>query len=546
MEPTEKPGDTSEFTENLSDNPYLTGWKLRLVTGTLMLGMFMVGVDSTIIGVVTPKITTAFHSMDDIAWYGSGYMLPHTVLQPTLGAVYRSFSVTWIYLISIAIFEVGSCLCAAAPSSAVFIVGRVIAGCGAAGVVQGTLSIVAASVPKKKVPLYYGYVLGLQAVSACTAPIFGGIFADKVSWRWCFYINLPFGGIGLLVVPWLIRPRPSNKDIQRLPVLARLRRMDWLGTLLFMGAFTCLLLALQWGGQTKPWNSSDVLGNFVGFGLLLCVFIYFQGRNNEDSLIPRRILKQRTVLFGSIYLIFLGFQTSVYLYYVPIYFQAVRGTSAMNSGVRMIALDAARILFIIISGALVTYYGYYMPYMIAGTAINAIGAGLMVTLNMDTSTSLSTAFMFIVGAGAGIGGFQPFTAIQAALSDDDLPIGNGLTVFGLQLGSTLAFSISQTLFLTKIFQFVENSPLTAGISRAAIVAAGASHIDILTKEPKALQVLKVAYRLGIKDTMIVALVAICLAHLCLPGMEWLKLGDKALPEQDSALKNAKAEVKSDV
>lgn len=189
---------------------YLTGWRLKLVIITLALGMFLVGVDSSIIGVVTPSITTTFHSMDDISWYGSGYMLPHTVLQPTLGTFYKSCNVTYVYFISIFIFEgklsfrsvhlsitlcianrmetVGSCLCAAAPNSTIFIVGRVIAGCGGAGILQGTLSIVGYSVPKKKVPIYYGYVLSVQAISACSAPIFGGIFADKISWRWCFWM----------------------------------------------------------------------------------------------------------------------------------------------------------------------------------------------------------------------------------------------------------------------------------------------------------------------------------------------------------------------
>jgi MFS family permease len=87
------------------DANYLTGWRLRLVTITLALGMFLVGVDSSIIGVVTPSITTTFHAMDDISWYGSGYMLPHTVLQPTLGTFYKSFNVTYVYLVSVLIFE---------------------------------------------------------------------------------------------------------------------------------------------------------------------------------------------------------------------------------------------------------------------------------------------------------------------------------------------------------------------------------------------------------------------------------------------------------
>jgi hypothetical protein len=99
------PADSKENLTGSDTKEYVTGWSLRLLTGALMLGMFLVGVDSSIIGVVTPKITTSFHAMDDIAWYGSGYMLPHTVLQPTFGSFYKMFNVKAVYLASIAVFE---------------------------------------------------------------------------------------------------------------------------------------------------------------------------------------------------------------------------------------------------------------------------------------------------------------------------------------------------------------------------------------------------------------------------------------------------------
>jgi hypothetical protein len=173
-----------------------------------------------------------------------------------------------------------------------------------------------------------------------------------------------------------------------------------------------------------------------------------------------------------------------------------------------------------------------MPYMAVGTAISCIGAGLLVTLNTTTTTALSTAFLFIVGVGAGIGGNQPFTALQAVLSDEDMSIGNGLTVFGLQLGTSLAFAISQTVFLTKIFHKVEMAADMSYISRTSIVQAGASHLEELAKDVQGLRVLREAYSAGIKDTMIVALVAICLSLLCLPGMEWVKLGQKQEEKQE--------------
>ena len=290
---------------------HLTGWRLALVTISLALGMFLTGVDASIIGVATPGITTSFQAIDDPAWYGSGYMLPHTALQPILGSFFKSFNVRYVYLVSIIIFEAGSILCAAAPTSTAFIFGRVIAGCGAAGILQGTLTIVGYSVPKKQVPLYYGYVLSVQGISACTSPIIGGIFTDRVNWRWCFWINIPIGAVALLMVLLLVKPKTSHEALRSLPALERLKQLDWIGTFIFLAAFTCLFLALHWSGQTKPWDSSEVIGLFGGFVALFCAFAATQQWTGEKSLLPRRILKQRTVLFGTMYLILFGLQMVV-------------------------------------------------------------------------------------------------------------------------------------------------------------------------------------------------------------------------------------------
>jgi hypothetical protein len=123
--------------------------------------------------------------------------------------------------------------------------------------------------------------------------------------------NLPLGGIAFIMVMMLLKPKPAKDEIRALTVLQRLLRMDWMGTMLFLAAFTCLFLALQWGGQTKPWRSSMIIGLFIGFGLLLGVFMFTQKFTGERSLLPRRVLRQRTVLSGTIYLIMSGLQLGI-------------------------------------------------------------------------------------------------------------------------------------------------------------------------------------------------------------------------------------------
>jgi MFS family permease len=141
-------------------------------------------------------------------------------------------------------------------------------------------------------------------LSTCTAPIFGGALTDHVSWRWCFYINLPVGAVAMILIPIFVRVKPSGEALRNMSVLERLRRLDWLGTFLFTSSIVCLFLALQWGGQTKAWKDPVIIALLVVFAVVLAVFGWTQKLAGERALIPLRLLSQRTVLFGSIHLFF--------------------------------------------------------------------------------------------------------------------------------------------------------------------------------------------------------------------------------------------------
>ena len=185
---------------------YPRGWRLFLIVLPLCLGTLLVAIDSTIIAVAIPKIASTFRALDQVAWYGSGYLLTVTAFQPTFGKIYKYFDIKLTYMVSIIIFEgkpqlasalyltnrsrllVGSVLCAAAPNSSTFILGRVVAGIGAAGLFQGALCIIALSVPLEKRPLFLGIVVSAFGLAACFGPILGGALTKDVTWRWCFWM----------------------------------------------------------------------------------------------------------------------------------------------------------------------------------------------------------------------------------------------------------------------------------------------------------------------------------------------------------------------
>ena len=231
-------------------------------------------------------------------------------------------------------------------------------------------------------------------------PVLGGVFTDTISWRWCFYINLPItavavGGIILCL---------ENPDVLRTKktLLQKLSELDYIGPLFFLPALLCLFLALQFGGAKFAWNSGAIVGLFFGFGILILMWVYSQYRLGEKATVPFRVMFQRTVLFSSIFSLFTGAAITTLSFYIPLYFQAIKGSSATKSGVETLPLIIATTVASFAAGILVTVTGYYTPIMIFGMAEFAIGGGLLTTLGVNTSFARTLGYQILAGIGAGM------------------------------------------------------------------------------------------------------------------------------------------------
>jgi MFS family permease len=298
--------------ETDDDSRYPSGTKLALLTSGLAMATFVIALDNTIIATAIPRITTDFDALNDVGWYGSSYLLTTTSLQPSFGKVYTYFDVKWVYLSALMIFELGSILCAAATGSTMLIVGRAVAGAGAAALFSGGMTIVGYSVPLRRRAIYIAALSSMFGIASVVGPILGGALTDKASWRWCFWINLPFGGIALATVFFYFSNPPRRHT--DMTVKQKVRQIDILGAFFLISAIVSLLLALQWGGTVYPWSDSKVWGCLLSFGLLILVFCGIQVWLKDRATMPPRILcKQRTVGACALFSAFLAMALYTYV-----------------------------------------------------------------------------------------------------------------------------------------------------------------------------------------------------------------------------------------
>lgn len=282
----------------------------------------------------------------------------------------------------------------------------------------------------------------------------------------------------------------------------------------------------QWGGFVYPWHDSKVWGCLLGFGLLISIFIGIQiWRGDLATLPPRIIVRQRTVLACSLFSTFLAMGLYTHIYYLPFYFQAVKGTSAEGSGIRTIPYLVSITISSIAVGGFVTVVGLYVPFTWFGSAIFTIGAGMIYTLRVNSSTGTWIGYQILAGAGAGACVQIPFIAVQVVLEKKDMPIGNAIAIFFNSLGGAISISIAQNIFSNAL---VKQLPIHApDVDPRAVIAAGATHIrEVVTRNQ--LPGVLLAYNDALTQAYILAIATAGLATLSSLLFEWKSVKGKKL------------------
>ncbi|KAG0228265.1 major facilitator superfamily domain-containing protein [Mortierella sp. GBAus27b] len=449
----------------------------------LAMASFLASLDGTIIATALPKIASDFQAQKEMSWVATAYLLTFNAFQPLYGKFSDIFGRKAMMLFATLTFMAGSAGAGAASSMTMLIVFRAIQGLGASGLLSIVLIVISDIFPLEERPKYQSIIWSVFGISSVVGPLLGGVFVQEVTWRWCFYINLPLGVVTLASVVLFLRLPFVRQELSR-----QLARIDYLGTALIIASVICLLLPITWGGSPEhPWNSAEIIALFCVAAVLIGILLWVESKAVEPIIPPRMFLnKTVSVLFGVNFLTGMGFLGVIF--YSPIYFQVVKGV-ATASGLHLLPMVLGLVVASIASGAVLNKVKDYRIFIWIGTVMMSIGVGLCMLLDAGSGMDQQIGFLLIVGLGIGLILQTVMLAAQAAVEKEEMAIVTALCGFFNSIGGGIGIAMCSALFNNHLSgQFRSFSPEVQGILMQYRVTESIEAVRELPPEVKELVV----------------------------------------------------------
>ncbi|KAI9052700.1 hypothetical protein LZ554_002977 [Drepanopeziza brunnea f. sp. 'monogermtubi'] len=499
----------------------ISGWRWVVVVLSILSSTFLFALDNTIVADIQPVVVREFDAVAKLTWLSVSFLLGAAATNLVWGKIFGQFNAKWTYILCVTLFEVGSAVCGAAPTIEALIIGRAICGLGGSGMYVGVMTLLAATTTIHERPLYVGGTGLTWGLGTVLGPIIGGAFSDSsAGWRWAFYINLCIGG---LCAPVYLFMLPNHDPRPGVTLLDRAREMDYLGAVLTIGAFVSGVMAISCGGVQYEWDSGTTIGLFVCSGLLFIVLglqqVYTVFTNTSRRIFPVEFFRSRTILILFAMTAAGGTAVFIPIYMMPIYFQYTRGDSALEAGVRLLPFIFLMIFAVIGNGAVLSAYGYYMPWYTAGGIFIVIGGALMYTVDTTTSTSAVYGYSILVGFGCGLFAQASFSVAQAVVEPSNVAAAVGFITCAQVTGVTIALAIANAVFLNgsqdKIATLLPAVPLSD--IQSAISGGGSDFVKSLS--PELQERVLVAIVDSMSKTYILVIVAGAVAVVLSAGMK---------------------------
>ncbi|MDQ3317760.1 MAG: MFS transporter, partial [Actinomycetota bacterium] len=411
-------------------------WGTVLAVSGLMLALFLVALDQTVVGTALPQIIADLEGFERYAWVTTSYLLASTAMIPVIGKLGDVYGRKWFIVGGVVVFLIGSALCGAAWGMLELIIFRGIQGLGAGMIFANIFTSVADIFPDPaRRAKYQGLFFAVFALSSVIGPTLGGWITDNLDWRWVFYINLPLGLVSLVALPLVLRQSAARTGRVKI---------DYPGAATITLSVVALLLALSWVGEGYEWGATRVVAGFVVSAVLLLVFVPMELRA-EEPIIPLSLFKSRTFTSAALLMFFVGIGMFGIILYTPLYVQGVLGESATNSGTVLTPLVFAMTAVGILGGQIIARVRRVKPFTLFGTVVMTFGVYLLTTLG--TSSSTATVALFLTVTGLGLGLIMPTAtlAVQSTVDRRLLGVATSSMQFLRSIGSTVGTAVVGSL-----------------------------------------------------------------------------------------------------
>ncbi len=405
------------------------GRERRFVTAALVLGMFLAALEATAVGTAMPTVVAELGGVSRYSWVFSAYLLTSTTTVPMFGKLADLYGRRRIYLVSVTLFMLGAVLSGTATSFTQLIAYRALQGLGAGGVQPVTITLVGDIYTLEERGRMQGLFSGVWAVSSLVGPAAGGLITDLLSWRWVFWLNLPFGLLSALILAAFLREDTERQD----------HRLDVVGTLTLTAAVALLLLALLEGSELWGWTDLRTLGMIAASGVGLAWFLA-QERRAPEPMLPLELFRVPVIAVSSLGSVVIGTVMFCASAFVPMFTQGVLGGTAIDAGMTLAPMSIGWPVASTVSGWWAVRWGY-RPFAILGSVLATGGSLLLSTANVGSGRGLVMAAMFLVGLGLGFMATPYLLAVQNAVPRRRRGVATSSVQFFRTIGGAVAVAV---------------------------------------------------------------------------------------------------------